>query len=77
MLKAHEYKKNIKKKSRVGIPPRFKALCKDDSEQNAGPIHASNPEHLHVFKGPRGDNPEQNAGTIYASYLEHLLVLKT
>ena len=32
----------------------FKALCKDDLEQNAGPIHMPNPEHLLLFKAMRG-----------------------
>ena len=32
----------------------FKALCGDDPEQNSGKIHASNVEHLPVFKAPRG-----------------------
>ena len=37
--------------------PVFKALSRADLEQNAGTIHKSNPEHLLVFKAPRGDNP--------------------
>ena len=37
--------------------PVFKALRGADPEQNAGTIHESNPEHLLVFKAPRGDDP--------------------
>ena len=37
---------------RFWTPPHFKALCGDDTEQNAGTIHASNPEHLPDFKAP-------------------------
>ena len=46
----------------------------DNPKQNAETINASNPEHLLVFKDPRGDNLDQNAGTIHASNLEHRLV---
>ena len=37
---------------------------------------STHPEHLPVFKAPRGDNPEQNAEMIHAFNLEHLLVFK-
>ena len=56
--------------------PVCNALCGDNPEQNAGTIHESNPEDLHVFKAPSGDNPKQNAGTIHASNPEHLLFFK-
>ena len=56
--------------------PLFSDLCVDDPEQNAGTIHASNPEHLTVFKAPRRDNLEHNGGTIHATNPEHLLVFK-
>ena len=51
-------------------------LCVDDPKQNAGTIHASNPEHLPVFKAPRRDNLERNGGTIHATNPEHLLLFK-
>ena len=54
----------------------FKALCRDNPEQNAKTIHVSNPEHLPICKAPHGDNLEQNAETVHASNLEHLLVFK-
>ena len=53
-----------------------KAPCRDDPEQNAETIDASNPEHLFVFMALRGDNLEQNAGTIHVSNPQHLLVFK-
>ena len=56
--------------------PVFKALCRDNPDQNAGPIHASNPEYLLVLKALRGADPEQNKGTIHMSNPEHLLILK-
>ena len=34
--------------------PVFNALCGDNPEQSAGTVHATNPEHLPVFKAPRG-----------------------
>ena len=33
-----------------GTPPRVKAPGGEDLEQNAGMIHAPNPEHLLAFK---------------------------
>ena len=51
-------------------------ICGDDPEQNAETIHASNPEHLFVFKALCGDDLEQNAGKIHKSNPEHLLVFK-
>ena len=38
--------------------PDFIALSGDDPEQNAGTIHASIPEHVPVFKAPRGNDPK-------------------
>ena len=54
----------------------FKPVYGDDPEQNAGTIHASNPEHLPVCKAPHEEDPEKNAETIHTSNTEHLLVFK-
>ena len=43
--------------------PIFRALLGANPEQDAETIQVSNPEHLIVFKAPRGDNQQVQSGT--------------